>query len=245
MMRQFGSLLALAIVLGLPIGARAELTLAFTDATITPGGTATIDVTVNGDGEIAVYNFDFRIERIFGAGDLQFESTQNLLYRDLAHNYVFGNFGQKDPSPQSTVDTGAGGSGTTADPSFGAYQHYYGSDTYLDLNPDPNTPQFATVNGSKLLARLQLTAPSGGFAPEAGSIFKVYYVSQSDPDQNITDYSDGIQGNFGNTTYGTVTVQAVPEPAAVVSVLSGLALVAAGQGWRRRRDRRVKVSVAR
>lgn len=237
MNRHIKTMFILAVLIGLPIPAQAALTLSFGNAVIAPGGTAELDVTVTGDGdEVALYNFDFRIVRDTGSGNLQFAHTQDLNYRTESNNYVFGEYGQHD-NPQSTVTSSSGGGGTTGGPVFGPYQQYRGSDSYLDLD----TPAFfTTVNGPMLLARLQFIAPTGEvFAP--GSTFKVYYVHAV----GTTDYSNEDQKNFDINGFGTITVQAVPEPAAVVSVLSGLAIVAVGQGWRRRRDRRVKATNAR
>jgi len=219
MSSRIGSLAAVAILSSLGARAQAAPVLSFNNASVTVGGTTTLDVSVSDSvtagTTLSSYNFDFRIQRLTGSGDLQFINPQSLSYRTSANNYVFGNLAFND---LSTVQTSGGG---TAPNTFGPFQRYFGADSTSDFS-DVN------VKAPVLLAHLQLTAsPSGGAAPTVGSTFKVYYVNSS----SGFDYSDGQPGNFGATAFGTVTVvgaQAVPEPSSLVmGILGWICLVGA------------------
>ena len=212
-----GRLATVVVLLGFAAETRAAFQMTFDNATVAVGGTTTLDVrifdTVGLD--ISSYNFDFRIQRLSGSGDLQFINPQNLSYRTSANNYVFGNLAFND---LSTVQTTGGG---TTPNTFGPFQRYFGADSTSDFSD-------VHVMNSVLLAHLQLTAsPTGGVAPTVGSTFKIYYVATS----GGFDYSDGQPGNFAPVNFGTVTVvgtQLIPEPPSLVlSIIAVLFLLPA------------------
>lgn len=212
--------LVLAAALGFGNAARADFLVTVPGATIAPGGTVTLDVTIRSTAtpvdRLDGFGFSFQVTTS-GPTRLAFTSTQPDPF--TSPNYVL--FGVSDDQANSLP---LGTVLTTVTPN----DTYVGGDqTPLGVGPVP-------VSGVELLAHLRLTAATAA-PPRPGDTFTISLVA----DPSFTFFTnDGADVAF-NSIAGRVTVAGVPEPGSIATLLAGgLAVLAQSQAVRaRRRDR--------
>ncbi|QDV36431.1 PEP-CTERM sorting domain-containing protein [Tautonia plasticadhaerens] len=210
----------LVLFLGLVAAtARAELIVSVTDATLTPGGSAVVDVLVAGDGVAALDLFSIvvRLEGVPGGRRLVFVAPGPGSQTD----------GQlSDPSYLFAGDSVfAGGiAGTLAD-------EPNPSDTYIGGDGTLSGSGVLVPMTPTLLTRLQLTG-SMADTPIIGDRFRVV-VDLLDARSSFLDAAlDPIPIRFA----GPGIVSVVPEPSGLALLSAGLAAV----GLAARREARVR-----
>lgn len=225
MRRQVVIIAAIVSLLSLAAPARADLmiSLGAPSQIITTGGVGSLDVTVTADSatDLNIYEVVFTIERLSGAGDLQFVDPQSLSYRTSGNNYIFGDAHNDDVSVVRAFN------GTSN-------QQYHVIDSFLDPNFGDVT--LTSGSGPYLLSRLQLTAdPTTGLQPTDGSTFRVSV--------NTASYDSANTGGgpflFTINDSSVVTIRGmnvVPEPSSLVSALICLGIGLVGREWSRRRS---------
>jgi hypothetical protein len=208
-------LLLAAAALGVAAPARADFVVTVPNATVAPGGTVTLDVTIRSTStpvdRLDAFGFSFQVTTT-GPTRLAFTPTQPDPF--TAPNYVL--FGVSDDQdnglPLGTVTT-------TVTP----------DDTYVGGDNTPTGVPGVPVAGTELLAHLRLTAATA-LPPRAGDTFTVSLVNNP----SFTFFmNDGVVIPF-TATPGRITVAAVPEPASRALLCGGLAALAGGRARRRR-----------
>ena len=143
-----------------------------------------------------------------------------------------------------TAGSGSIELGTAANPSSNSIVPY-SLDPVVNVNYVTNTAgsdiNYVVPNSPTNVVTLTFQ-PQPLVPPTVGSVFQVwsdYTVS------DYVDYTGSVVTQYANNTdsdylLGTVTITAVPEPSAVVALLSGLGMLGVGGGfqWWRKRSRR-------
>ena len=196
--------------------ARADLIVDIQDARFLAGGTGFVDVLISSSDTNDLGNFSakFQITPTSGSGILAFQSSFNstdALRQSNSErtddNYVF-----------------AGTLGT------GFVSHASGNGQTL-TQIDRSTQNVTLGNATKLLARLELIhiLPTG---TDIGGIYEISLVNDASTQfRQFDNMTVPVEArSFASTNFGTITVNAVPEPSSGL-----LLLVALGIGMRRRR----------
>lgn len=199
--------------------ANAAIIIDIDGTTLAPGGGGSIDVMISGDS-LAAFNFEFKISRVTGTGQLDFANPQsNAQLSDTS--YVFYN-----NSYDLSSNSGGVGNVTSTDVFTGA-----------DLT---NALSNVTLSATRsLFARLDLTS-DGATPTQAGDEFRIDLVSGLDTSFYSADYfNDPFNTSPISYTsnFGTITISganAVPEPGTFGMMLFG----GFGLSWAKRRRRR-------
>jgi len=235
-MRQIGiGCLALVLACSLAIPARAGLVVSVGSTSINQGGTGSIDVYLSSTADptmpdlINDYTFTLQIMPT-GPGELQFSTAQSFGYLNQPQ-YVFSGdsadyvFGTSFPPP-------VGGFGF---PTVYANDSFLGFDNTNSFNP----VSLSTLSGQVLLATLSLDAT----ITSMGETFTVGLVPSSGDGSmagNASSYFNVVDSDFNElsavpftSTAGTVTItaSAIPEPASIISGLTGAAIVFLASCW--------------
>jgi hypothetical protein len=210
-------LLTLALALGQGALARADFVVTVGDATITQGGTGTLDVLIRSANPVgdplSSFAFDLQITPT-APRHLDFRNPQLDSQLGLS-NYVFvGN---------SSDFIGSTPVGVVQSISGGTNNRFVGGD-------DTNSGGNVTVTTSKLLVRLNLNAATSA-PPVGGDTFNISLVPGA-----FTGFRDANNNLIPFTsTAGRITiVGVVPEPASLVLCATGVSLTLLAAAWRRR-----------
>lgn len=189
----------------------ADFLLTISDGTITPGGTATVDVFIEGDGvteDLQEFSLVLSLSAIQASGDssLIFLDPQTETHLDPGNvdQYVF----------VDTSDAIAGGIETATVASDTELNYF---DTSLDLGGDPVD---VAVSGPRLIASVDVTHLLDGTDPTL--TFGDQYILSVDEDASEFFADGAFDTTFFSSVSGSLTV--VPEPgcASLFLVCSGL-----------------------
>lgn len=227
----------LIVLAGFAIPARAAFVISIGSTSIPRGGTGSLDVMLSSTAIASspdqLNNLAFTLQ-ITGPNELQFSPTQSSSYLNSSQYIFFG-----DSTDQNTSSPG----GTVKTTTY-ANDTFVGTDSTFSGNPVSLTAASSPV----LLASLSFNAAITNVGDK-------YTISLSPPTGNgsmsssastffdVINFSTGAETSavpFTGTP-GTVTITAatVPEPASIVSGLTGLVLLAGLLGADRlRRPRR-------
>jgi hypothetical protein len=228
--------------------ARADLVISIGSASVTQGGTGTIDVllmsTASSQAPDLINNFGFQLQITNNGVDntqLAFSANQNFGYLSdttLNPQYVFlGDSIGAGPPPSGGIVT------TTIFP----------QDTFVGLDSTASgNPVSLSAGTTYLLASLSISTLTGA-PPTANDSFTISLVPPA-ADGSINTSTKTFFDNFDFTTgaelsatpftstSGTVTIvaAAVPEPASIVSGLTAIMVLGTIRvfGWFRRARRR-------
>jgi hypothetical protein len=193
--------------------AHAALLVSIGSTTITPGGTGSIDVTVESDAALgdllSLFSFEFRIST-GGPTQLDFSNPQgDSQLGELG--YVF-----------------AGDSLAAAFPPVGSVSGSIApNDTFIGGDATFSGSDVSVLATARLLVRLDFTAATV-LPPVAGDSFVVELIAGQTTAFQDSEFFDVAY----EATTGTVTI--VPEPSGAVMVLCGLAFVVILQAIRGR-----------
>ncbi len=231
---RLGYLVVLFVALAVP--ARAELVVSIGSTSVAQGGTGTLDVylssTADPSSPDVINDAAFTLQITPDtAGNLAFSASQSFAYLNSGNYVFFGN------SSDYTA-------GLASPPPIGGILEttVYANDSFLgfDNTNDFGSVPLSTSAGSVLLATLSLDAS----ITSAGESFTVSLVPTTGTGSSIggaNSYFNVVDSNFNEqsgvsftSTSGTVMITAaVPEPASIVSGLTGL-LILVGFGRLRR-----------
>jgi hypothetical protein len=210
----------LAAALQMPV--RGDLIIKVEDKSIVQGGETDVDVSIRSDSttDLSGFQFQFSLSNNGMSGtQLQFVNPQPTAYQSSS-NYVFA-------SP-------SGMTGSVSSPFT----------TYADVNFTNDPAGFETIDSTwHLLARLRLTAATGGLAPLPGETFTLSLAPMPDTafvfvDSNSSNLIPFTNEQGGDSITGTITVQSpaiVPEPSTLAVAISGIiALSTVGYRSKRR-----------
>jgi hypothetical protein len=227
----------LVIVLaGFARPARANFVVSIGSTTVPQGGTGSLDVLVSSTASAAspdqLNNLAFTLQ-ITGPNELRFSPTQSFSYLNSAQ-YIF---------------SGDSGDHTSGLPGGTVANTVYTGDTFIgsDSAASGKPVSLSAASGPVLLAHLSLDATitnvgdsyTIGLVPPSGngsinsSSFTVFDVFNSSTGAETSAVP--FTSNPGTVT---ITAAAVPEPASIVSGLTGLALLAGFLGAYRLRHPR-------
>jgi hypothetical protein len=236
-------LLCLAIPLSVfAIPARADLVISIGDASVAPGGTATVDVFLTSTAGSAnpdlINNYAFQLQITNNGVDntqLAFSANQDFGYisnSGLNPAYVFlGDSFDAQPPPSPVGSPG---------------QTVYPNDTFTGTDStNSGNPVSLSAGTTYLLASLTVTTATGA-PPGIGDSFTIGLVPPSgsgsvnaNPNTYFDNFDFGTGSELSATPYtstsGTVTITgaSVPEPASIVSGLIALMISAGVHGVRR------------
>jgi hypothetical protein len=234
----------LAMLLCLTGGsARADFVISISSVTVPQDGTGTVDVwltsTASSSSPDLLNDYGFTLQ-ITGPNELQFANTQSYGYLSSSQ-YVFA--GDSDDQMTSS----AGGTVTSSGPPNG-----YPNDTFVgyDSTFSGNPVSLSSANAPALLASLTLSAAITAVG-DSYTIGLILPSGDGSISSSVQTYFDVLDFSGAGTetssvpftsTSGTVMISpaAVPEPASIVSALTGLLILIGFKRLRAIEERRVR-----
>ena len=234
--------LALALA-AFAVPARANMIVSVANASVTHGGTGTVDVFLTSTASLQspdlINNYGFQLQITNNGSDntqLAFSTNQNFGYisnTSLNPAYVFlGDSFDAQPPPSPVGSPG---------------QTVYPSDTFTGADSTfSGNPVSLSAGTTYLLASLTLSTLTGA-APIVGDAFTVSLVPASGTGSlfdNPNTYFDNFNFNTGaevsatpfTSSSGTVNIvgaASVPEPGSIISGLTAMVILASILGARR------------